>query len=105
MSAQNMHIPRWPQAPIRPAESTLPLIDVWLYRYFDCDGRLLYVGITKNCERREAEHRIYSPWRKNAVNISYEWYGSLFTASIMERIAIEDERPLHNKAWKPKDAE
>jgi hypothetical protein len=66
-----------------------------LYRHFDKDGRLLYVGISVNVLQRTHEHRASHWWRK-ITDITIERYDSREAASAAESVAIEVEKPLYN---------
>lgn len=68
-----------------------------LYRFFDADGRLLYVGITKDPDKREREHALRSPWHPHAKSRTIEWHGSREAALDAERAAIHEEAPLFNR--------
>ncbi len=68
-----------------------------LYRHFDGDGQLLYVGISSNPFRRALDHKIRSTWMKRAAFTTYEWFGDRESALAAERIAIAEENPAHNK--------
>jgi hypothetical protein len=66
-----------------------------LYRHFDSDGRLLYVGISLSAIIRLAEHRA-SPWFDDIARVEIERHPTRKAALAAERKAIRDERPLHN---------
>ncbi|MFE7580761.1 hypothetical protein ACFU5Y_04235 [Streptomyces gardneri] len=68
---------------------------VSLYRFFDEAGRLLYVGVTTNCQQRCTQHRS-TPWWPLAVRHSIEPCKSLFDGLRAEVAAIRTEAPLYN---------
>ena len=68
-----------------------------LYRYFDGEGRLLYVGITMAPRGRHRLHDLRSPHVKYATHISFEWYPDRETARAAELDAIRSEGPVFNK--------
>jgi len=68
-----------------------------LYRLFDADRRLLYVGISRNPGRRFMEHHADKFWWEDVDEISLERYHTREDALEEERIAIQTERPLYNK--------
>lgn len=76
-----------------------------LYRHFDRDGRLLYVGISRDPEKRWAQHRTQSWWvMANRVGrVSIEWFADERQARTAERAAIRLENPAHNRL-RPKRA-
>lgn len=68
-----------------------------LYRYFDRDGRLLYVGETSSPGARFAGHQS-KPWISLAVRCDIEHFVSAEEAKEAERWAIREESPIHNKS-------
>ena len=68
-----------------------------LYRYFDGEGRLLYVGITMAPRGRHRLHDLRSPHVKYATHISFEWYPDRESARDAELAAIRSEGPVFNK--------
>lgn len=69
-----------------------------LYRLFDSEGRLLYVGITFNPRNRWAGHSATKSWWKQVVRREIEWHETRYAAEAAERAAILAERPLYNIA-------
>ena len=67
-----------------------------LYRHFDAEGRLLYVGISLNAFSRLMQHRRDSAWFRQIASITVEWFPTRGKAVDAERAAIQAERPLHN---------
>ncbi len=67
-----------------------------LYRHFDKDGRLLYVGISYCTPERLAGHRGASDWFDEIVRIEIERYPSRAEAHKAEIEAIKNEKPIHN---------
>ena len=67
-----------------------------LYRHFDADGRLLYVGISLNAIARLTQHRLTAHWFRSIARIEIEWHESRELAEAAEREAIKQERPAHN---------
>ncbi|SES04203.1 GIY-YIG nuclease family protein [Streptomyces qinglanensis] len=72
-----------------------------LYRFYDGDDALLYVGITHNVEQRFAAHAVKAPWWHEAARQTVEWYDSRAAALAAELHAIRAERPRHNIAGSP----
>lgn len=60
----------------------------FVYRCFDADGRLLYVGLTKNPEQRLAGHRSQTLWFGDVVS-----YGVLDPAE--RALRAEHARKAH----------
>ena len=68
-----------------------------LYRYYDADGRLLYIGISLNAVARATQHRADKHWWNDVARMTVEKIpGDRRHALEVERQAIRDEGPLHN---------
>lgn len=67
-----------------------------LYRWFDADDRLLYVGITSSLRARQSSHAKKSSWEAFAVRATIERYPCRADAEQAELDAIRAERPLFN---------
>lgn len=75
-----------------------------LYRLYDDEDRLLYIGITKNLEQRWTGHRhaaTSSKWWPNVARKAIEWHPTYESADAAETAAIAAEDPLHNRAKLP----
>lgn len=70
-----------------------------IYRWFDADGVLLYVGITSAVTRRAIEHMSQAVWAQWAVRMEVEDVipESREEAEQMERERIATESPVFNK--------
>lgn len=64
-----------------------------VYRLFDDDGVLLYVGVTGNWDVRERSHRCTKAWWDQVANVEFVNYDNAATARADERQAHFDERP------------
>lgn len=71
-----------------------------LYRFFDEERRLLYVGITGQPHERWPKHRRKAPWWPLAKFVSIEHWPMEHLALAAERAAIAAELPLFNKRSK-----
>lgn len=69
-----------------------------LYRYFDSDGQLLYVGITKNQFDRLQSHAKMAEWLPQIATASFQHFNSRAEALRAETHAIGTELPKFNKA-------
>lgn len=67
-----------------------------VYRLFDADGALLYVGISNHFEYRMRSHSKTKFWWPNVDSIDVQWFGSRADAEAEESRAIWLERPAHN---------
>jgi predicted GIY-YIG superfamily endonuclease len=69
-----------------------------LYRWFDADDALLYVGITRALRARTKEHQESQPWWRAVRRAEVEWFPTREEARYAEIRAIRFEEPLHNSA-------
>lgn len=67
-----------------------------LYRHFDREGRLLYVGISLSTIARLSSHKNAAPWFDQIATITVEHFPTRRLALIAELRAIRDEQPAHN---------
>jgi excinuclease UvrABC nuclease subunit len=79
--------------PLAPKPAPRPCV---LYRHFDADGTLLYVGISVSVLRRLAQHVRGSHWTDKIASITIERFASEREAAKAEEAAIRSEKPLHN---------
>lgn len=70
----------------------------FLYRYYDVDDVLLYIGITDNLADRTSDHAWSSSWMNFAVRSTIERHATRGKAERTEVEAIRAERPLFNLA-------
>jgi hypothetical protein len=81
--------------------SPLPLANyndrpVALYRIYNADTELLYVGVSHSVLRRLDEHLTAKPWWPAVAWISVEHFADRFVAEAAESLAIREERPKYN---------
>lgn len=67
-----------------------------LYRMFDRDGRLLYVGITLDVAQRFKEHKVVKSWWSEIASITLEHHETRHDVEAAEAAAIAAEQPLFN---------
>jgi hypothetical protein len=72
-----------------------------LYRHYDADGRLLYVGISVSHLLRMVGHRKASDWYWDIKRVEVEHFPCHASAAMAEITAIRTEQPLWNKAHQP----
>lgn len=75
---------------------------VAVYRFFDADGSLLYVGMTEHPLVRFAAHRTKAPWwsRVDSTRTTVTWCYTRAAAEKAELKAIADEEPEYNVVGK-----
>ena len=69
-----------------------------LYRHFDADGRLLYVGISDCLSARDKQHVATAHWHDQVARTETQWCLSRPHAAALEGIAINFESPAFNIA-------
>lgn len=69
-----------------------------LYRHFDADNQLLYIGVSISAVDRFEEHQIMSEWAFQSVRMDTQWFDSKEEALAAEKHAIKNEHPKFNKA-------
>jgi len=87
----------WVQGETPPMPAPKQVTDqVALYRCFDRQGRLLYVGISFSALIRLKSHVKQSAWAYKVARIDVEWLADRQRAADAERAAIRAERPMYN---------
>lgn len=69
-----------------------------VYRMYDADGQLLYVGHSKSALKRLGDHLNDKPWIQDVVDVNLEHFDTVEQAKAAESAAISNEFPLHNIA-------
>ncbi|MBV8664654.1 MAG: helix-turn-helix domain-containing protein [Hyphomicrobiales bacterium] len=67
-----------------------------LYRHFDAEGRLLYVGISLAALTRLAQHKERSHWFAAIATVTIETFATREDAIQAETLAIQTEAPRFN---------
>lgn len=68
----------------------------YVYRVFDADSRLIYVGCTKDLFRRLHAHQLSSWWAYQGVSVQAQVYSDKAVALDVERDAIRTLKPRWN---------
>lgn len=76
-------------------------MDEVLYRFFDSEGKLLYVGISSNWQQRLKQHYKDSQFHYEASTITLERFNTREQVEAAELHAIRTEAPVYNKAYNP----
>jgi excinuclease UvrABC nuclease subunit len=69
-----------------------------LYRFYDTEGVLLYVGITKFFEPRLKQHYKNAEWFFDTASVKLEHYQTRQEVERAETQAIKQESPRYNIA-------
>ena len=67
-----------------------------VYRLFDDEGALLYIGCTVHPRKRFHSHRRRQPWWDEVTDSELMWYPSVEVAALAEQQAIRTEQPIYN---------
>ena len=73
----------------------------FLYRQFDKNDNLLYVGVSLSVIQRLSQHKTCSPWYHKIAKITVETFNSRKEVLAAEKKAILEEHPRYNK-YRPK---
>lgn len=73
-----------------------PEVKGTLYRMFNADGDLLYLGISSRGPQRFGEHRQTQDWWTEVETIRVEHFATIGEAERAERAAIPIEEPRYN---------
>jgi excinuclease UvrABC nuclease subunit len=68
-----------------------------IYRLFDSDGVLLYVGCSLYPLTRVTHHHHHKKWFRRIASVTFGHYTNHDLARRVECSAIENERPRYNK--------
>ena len=72
-----------------------------LYRLYDVDDVLLYVGITHDPDERMAHHESQKPWWPQVVRHAVVWFDTRSDAQAAELEAIRTEQAVYNVTGSP----
>ena len=72
-----------------------------MYRFFDADGRLLYVGATYDLPTRIGAHRVNAFWWPLVARTRWQLFPTVEAALEAEREAIATEHPRFNVRSRP----
>jgi hypothetical protein len=67
-----------------------------LYRHFNAEGELLYVGISLSAINRLGQHKDNSHWFDSICRVDIQNFDTREEAVNAETLAIRDEKPKHN---------
>ena len=67
-----------------------------LYRFYDADGDLLYVGVSVTPWSRWKQHKGQKDWAEEVATTAVEWHDSRPEALAAEKAAIIAEEPRYN---------
>ena len=72
-----------------------------LYRFFDSEENLVYVGITNDWKHRFHDHERQARWWSEVAKVTFERYEDRESVSAAEIKAIKTEQPKYNKQHHP----
>lgn len=73
----------------------------YVYRLYDLEDRLLYIGATYSVKLRMEHHRYQTPWFSEVARVEAETFPTRRDAFTAEARAIYAESPLYNVRHKP----
>ena len=73
-----------------------------LYRHFNANGKLLYVGISLSALQRLSQHADHSDWYNKISRVEMEHFSDRPSAMAAEKKAVISEGPLYNIHHKKK---
>ncbi len=91
--------------PVRPStEDSVPKRTA-LYRLYDAEGQLLYIGISALPKARWERHSTLQPWWHLVAKKSVEWFDDRASATAAEAESTATEAPLYDQSWRRTQAE
>jgi predicted GIY-YIG superfamily endonuclease len=72
-----------------------------LYRFYNADKKLLYVGISQNWMARLSQHYKHAEWFDQAVYAYFEHFNTRKEVEQAEKKALATEGAIHNIAFNP----
>lgn len=78
------------------SETRPPGMASCVYRIYDRNHVLLYVGMSVNPRGRFRAHSMDKDWWKDTHHCSLTWYPDLRTTELAEHIGIYEGAPIHN---------
>ena len=81
-----------------------PSPETCVYRIYDADDALLYVGITNNLTTRWSGHKSNPWWRVEGNRYDVRWYPTRAVAAMEEKHAIMTEDPKYNSLCRSSNA-
>ena len=90
--------------PVIRKANDLSLTPTDLYRLYDTNGVLLYVGISNRWPSRMKQHTKDKQWFNSVGKVEISHYCTRREAEAAEKAAIKSERPIHNVLHNKKEA-
>lgn len=67
-----------------------------LYRHYDENGTLLYIGVSTSFFERLSQHKCHSTWFNQIQTMTLERFSTKVEMLKAEKKAIKKEKPVHN---------
>lgn len=77
--------------------SALAAVPTAVYRFYDSENNLLYVGMTHDLDERWATHERIQPWWLDVVRREFTWYDTRAAAEEVETTAAAVEKPRYHR--------
>ena len=69
----------------------------YIYKHYNSDNQIVYVGQTKNLEKRQGEHFLNSKWKNEIHRIEYVEVTDKMLMDLYEKYYIDKDSPKYNK--------
>jgi hypothetical protein len=69
-----------------------------VYRFFDADDNLLYLGVTHDIQQRWGTHERIQPWWLDVARREFTWYDTRAEAEQIETAATAVEKPRYDRS-------
>lgn len=69
----------------------------YVYKHLDKNNNIIYVGQTKNIDKRQIQHKNYSKWFSEVYAIVYTELNDKLITDIYEKLYIDIHSPKYNK--------
>lgn len=74
-----------------------------VYRIYDDDDVLLYIGCTESLKARMYQHRKYRPWADRIARVEHHAFAYRMDAQDAERAMIQEHQPPFNIQYTERD--
>lgn len=73
-----------------------------VYRVYDANDRLLYIGCTSGLKQRLEKHKYATPWWKEVDHLEFDGPLHLWLAAAVEKHQIAALAPVYNRLGNPR---
>ena len=69
----------------------------YIYKHYDENNNIIYIGQTKNMEQRQNKHKRNSKWKDSIFKITYSKIYDGLLMNLYEKYYISKYTPINNK--------